>query len=88
MRKRVKLIVGAADLPKKICHHMVGEDHTPIHRMSVGAVIMVIGVSIAKVDASGMYHVFHYAFDVVGYVLHGLGTVPFINSLIQDEHRE
>ena len=64
--------------------HKVMHLHIPfiakrVHRnhveMSVGAVVMSVGVVIAKAAPHGA--VLHIAFDVIGYSIHGIGLIPF-----------
>jgi hypothetical protein len=88
MRVKILRVVRVADIPKKVCNNLIGEHHTSIHRMTAGAVIMVVGVTIAKLEPSGMFHILHYTCDIVGYALHGLGTVPFIDALLKGNENE
>lgn len=71
-----------ANLPREVCLHLIGPQHKPHHRMIAGAVIMVAGVLIAK--SAEHFHAFpaHVALDLVGYMIHGLGAVPYIEWLL------
>lgn len=82
----VHRIVQVVNLPRYICRHMVGEQHSCAHRMGVGVVVMTAGVGIAMFGG----HVIpgavgHFMCDAIGYLVHGLGAVPFIEWLIADE---
>lgn len=71
------------NLPREVCHHLIGKDHTPRHRMIAGAGIMAVGVTLAQV-VSELVHFpgAHFIFDMVGYGVHGLGLVPFIEHAL------
>lgn len=75
--------VRTFNLIAHLCHAALGPDHHPAVRYSAGAGIMCIGVAIAKFG--GQIHVFHIHFfaDLVGYGVHGLGLVPFIEKVIE-----
>jgi len=64
--------------PKFICDHLVGKNHTPIHRMAFGSVTILIGVLIAKSGGEGITHILT---DCVGYFIHGVGSMPFLEFL-------
>lgn len=72
------------DLPRALCHHAVGKDHTHTHRMVAGMFIMAGGVGIAK--AANLFDgaFMHYSLDMVGYAIHGLGALPYIEYLIEE----
>lgn len=73
------------NLPRVVCDHLLGKDnHTPVHRMTVGAIVMVFGVGVSLAGAETHLFVLHYSGDIVGYALHGLGLVPFIERLAND----
>lgn len=72
------------DLPRAICHHAIGRDHTLSHRMVAGGVIMAIGVSIAQAAGYFEMHLMHYVLDLCGYAVHGLGCVPYIEYLLEE----
>jgi len=78
------------DLPRHLCQHAVGKHHTLGHRLIAGSIIMVAGVSTAKagVLVPMAPHLFHFSLDVVGYALHGLGCIPFIEYLMEEENNE
>lgn len=74
------------NLPRVALRHMTGKDHSPAHHMIAGGGIMVIGVMVAK---SAIFlpdlFVIHIGVDLVGYLIHGIGAVPFIEHLINNE---
>lgn len=77
-KKKAKLII--AQPVAKMCDHLMGKKHTHKHRMQFGFVIMVIGVTIAKVGAEIHFVVVHIFFDLAGYAIHALGWTPFIDA--------
>ena len=71
------------DLARMICNHLVGDSHTKVHRFSAGVIIMAVGVTVTKVVLmveSGFIHAFG---DLIGYAIHGIGAIPFVEHLIQ-----
>lgn len=69
-----------ANVPRHICDHLIGKDHSTHHRMGAGLVVMGIGVSIAKIHSS--FEIVRFLCDMSGYLVHGLGCTPFIDSLV------
>lgn len=82
---KVERLAAALHLPKHICNHLIGHDHSKGHRMVAGVVVMGIGVAIAK--SGGEIHLFmiHYVADMVGYLVHGIGCLPFVEHLLDEE---
>lgn len=74
-----KALFTNLNVSKTICNHLIEEKHSHCHRMVVGAIIMVIGVSISKIAVS--ITVLHFFLDGVGYAIHGIGLIPFIDTL-------
>lgn len=73
------------NLPRAICRSLIGRTHQPHHRMAVGVVIMATGVVIAQGSHLVELFIFRAAFDLVGYGVHGLGAVPFLEWLLEDD---
>lgn len=63
------------DVPRIVCVHLIGENHSPRHRMGVGTILMAFGVIISRLTA----HIYVLSFfgEVIGYLIHGIGTIPF-----------
>lgn len=81
--KTVKCVMWATlHAPRTICDHVVGEHHTRGHRMFVGTIIIMCGVIIAKIGVfiPGGF-VIHLATDAIGYLIHGIGAIPFVESV-------
>lgn len=64
-----------------ISDHLFDGKHSTRHRMAVGAIVMVFGVVVSKSGFGFAHAVAHYAADIIGYAIHGLGAVPFIERL-------
>lgn len=77
--KKAKSILEKANIPKIICVHLLGEEHTVHHRMGVGVITMAIGVVVAK-STSGIYIV-QFVGELLGYLIHGIGSIPFVEWL-------
>lgn len=78
-KDRAKSILDKANIPKIICVHLIGEEHSVHHRMGVGVITMAIGVVIAK-TTSGIY-VIQFIGELLGYLIHGIGSIPFVEWL-------
>lgn len=72
-------ILEAVNLPKMISGHLFGERHTEKHRMYVGVLVIFAGVAISKFPLGGF--IVHYLCDAVGYGVHGVGLIPFVDAL-------
>jgi hypothetical protein len=87
--EKILHIVECINLPKTVCNHLAGENHTLGHRLIVGTVVMFAGGMIAHFGpillhgshgfVGGMLHV---AVDVFGYGIHGLGLVPYAEYVL------
>jgi hypothetical protein len=65
-----------------LCEHAFGEDHTPAHRMGAGLVIMAVGVTTAHGLAVLPFVVAPEVGELLGYLVHGIGTVPFVEAVL------
>lgn len=79
---RVLVAVRNLNVPRHLCAHALGENHTIPHRMCVGLVIMVCGVMIAKAAHVFEYYALQVVVDTLGYSVHGLGLTPFLEHLL------
>lgn len=68
------------DVSRIICIHLLGETHTIHHRMGVGLVMMTFGVLVSEFT-KGLY-IIHIMGDLIGYGIHGIGTIPFGEALV------
>lgn len=74
-------ILYYANIPYHIANHVVGENHTQVHRRIFGLAIMFIGVGMAHVSAHISSIIISICGDLVGYSLHGTGLIPFLHDL-------
>lgn len=81
----MKRVLHICNVPRIICHRLIGGHHTPGHRMAVGLVIMIGGVAVAKSAHAAEYVIIQGGLDLLGYAIHGLGAVPFIEWLLEEE---
>lgn len=77
--RKGKELLERVNVPKLICLHLIGEKHTAHHRMSVGLIIMGVGVAICKMTSS--FYIISYIGEGIGYLIHGIGTIPFVEHL-------
>lgn len=74
-----KEFIERINIPKIVCIHLIGENHTSKHRMAVGAIVMGFGVVISKITAN--LYILSFCGDVIGYLIHGIGSIPFVEHL-------
>lgn len=70
------------DLPHALCLWLIGEEHHIAHRMVAGFCIMAVGVGVAKSAHAAPHIIVQGGLDLMGYFIHGLGAVPFIEWFI------
>ena len=83
--KQVRKIIRILNLPRVLCQRLLGEEHPLSYRFAAGFSVMAVGVAIAKVGGGIHAYGLHYAADLIGYAVHGLGAVPMIEWLIREE---
>lgn len=71
-------------ISSEMCNHLIGKKHPVSHRMTVGVVLITIGVIITKIALlfEGVY--VHAIADGLGYLIHGIGSVPIIQYIIDE----
>jgi hypothetical protein len=84
-QKPVSLLVVPASF---ICEHLFGKNHTHGHRIIVGVVIMLVGVTISKGAMMFEGIIVHYLMDAVGYGIHGIGLAPTLEYIIATKLEE
>ncbi len=87
MKKAGTKAISYVNVPRIACDHLIGEHHSKYHRMGAGVIIMAIGVIISKQFAD--IHIFfvHYILDGFGYLIHGIGTIPFAEALTENQRK-
>lgn len=63
--------------------HLCGDKFSNTHKFSAGTVIMMVGVVVAKSAVYFELHIIHIVFDMAGYLLHGIGAIPFAEHVIK-----
>lgn len=71
---------------KFVWNHLLNRKHSYTHRVITGSIIMLIGVLIAKHVSHLPY--MHYIADMVGYAVHGVGAIPFVDKLVEVSQTE
>lgn len=71
-------ILERVNIPRIICVHLLGDHHTVWHRMGAGVIVMSVGVLMSKVSEG--YYIVHFVCDMFGYLVHGIGTIPFVEA--------
>lgn len=85
-KKVIDQTLHALNVPKHICNHLIGKEHSSNHRMIMGVFVMAVGVGVAKIPVT--FEAFRFVCDMSGYLIHGLGCVPFIDNLINSINKE
>jgi len=77
-------------LPQKLCIGLLGHNHPIHHRLMAGGTVMVVGVTIAHTVAMVVPQVHTVVFigDLVGYLIHGIGAIPFIEWFMEEEEED
>lgn len=73
----MKTVLHAVNLPRVIAKALIGKEHTQGHRIIAGIFVMSVGVLISHVEVA------HAIFETVGFAIHGLGLVPFVDWLVE-----
>ncbi len=82
-KKKITLL-PRINLAKKLADHLVGKNHKQGHRYLFGVLIMFVGVSISKYSAETEYFLLHIGGDALGYLIHGIGAIPFVEGFISE----
>ena len=69
------------NLSERIYTHLLGENHTHVHRKITGVFIMVFGVGLVKFTYMFPFEIIHFVGDGVGYLIHGIGCLPFVENI-------
>jgi hypothetical protein len=72
------------NIVRPICSNLVGKNHEFHHRALVGVCIMIFGVIIAKTVGHNEQEIIAILGDTLGYGLHGMGLIPFVEALVED----
>lgn len=80
MKKVISYTYSNLNIPRKICNHIIGKEHKEHHRITVGLVVMIVGVVIAKAPISGVF-VVHVILETGGFLLHCIGAIPIVQRI-------
>lgn len=69
------------DVPKAVRSHLLGKNHSPRHKFTFGALIMLFGVGLVKLATGIDSLILHVIADVIGYGLHGIGLIPIAKAV-------
>lgn len=73
------LLFEKLNVSKRIANHLIGEEHTPAHRITVGGVIALCGMIIIKSVHEPMLLSFFSEF--FGVTLHAIGAIPLLETI-------
>lgn len=79
-----KVKIKIKDPSKYICENLIGENHTKTHHMIAGGMIAIFGVGIVKVSMWVPFEPVHFAGELIGYVIHGIGSIPFVDHIVKE----
>lgn len=82
MSKVATVLKKANVVTYMICDQLIGINHTHIHRCAVGAVFMTVGVVIGQGSAGVGVPFVHSVGEGVGYLIHGIGTIPYAEGMV------
>lgn len=80
--RRINIVIKKINPTRPICNALFDKEHSHRHRMLVGAIVMGVGVVIAKSAGHHELQLIAYVGDVIGYGVHGLGLTPYIEYII------
>lgn len=80
MKKVNSFVYNNLNLPKKVCNHIIGQEHSQRHRIIAGSGMMVVGVVIAQVPVINTFTV-HIISETVGFLLHCIGAIPIVQYI-------
>jgi hypothetical protein len=73
------------NVPRIVVQSAFGQHHTRKHRLAAGLIIMAFGVMIAKTGGDVHVYGLHYVFDGLGYLVHAIGGIPFLELFESEE---
>jgi hypothetical protein len=82
-RTRKLNFLNKLNISEKICDHLIGQNHTVIHRITVGFLICCAGVGITEIPHFEIA-LLHKFYDIVGYIVHGIGGIPIIKYFFKE----
>lgn len=83
-RKPLPKWLDNLNVSRAIATHVLGSNHTHAHRIAIGTGVAFTGVVIAH-SAAELIWIISIPLDFLGYALHGIGLIPFIDHISSDE---
>jgi hypothetical protein len=80
--QNMKLTRDSFNIPKVICNHLVGKNHSKLHRHIVGIIFIALGVVIADLFERGIAHSIT---ECLGGIVQGVGTIPLLEKITEGE---
>lgn len=77
-------ILGDLNVPRLVCIHLIGEKHTHIHHLIVGAFFIIIGLVVMEGAHSIQYALISRGFEGVSNVVQAVGATPIIEAVIRN----
>ncbi len=70
------------NLTKNVANHLIGSQHTHIHRKLMGIAIIMIGI-VLKLTLTNLFssEIISYLSEIISNTFHGIGLLPFIMAL-------
>lgn len=78
-------MIKVINVPSRVAHAAFGHTATRKHRMAAGLVVMAVGVTVAKLGSEVHAFHLHFFFDGVGYLIHAIGGIPFLELFERKE---
>lgn len=77
------IVVRKVNVITPVAKTLFGPKHKFQHRACIGVIVMAFGVTIAKTAGHMEPLALAVIGDMIGYGVHGLGLVPFLEKLIE-----
>lgn len=71
------------DICKKICNHLIGDNHTDHHKLIIGTLVIILGILIDQFFQIFEYRIIHYFGSITVCLVHGIGAVPYVEMLLK-----
>ncbi len=81
---KASTIIRKVDISRYMANHIVGNNHTQIHRRISGFIVMVFGVVLTQLGGATSYLIIHISADIIGWGFHAVGLIPFIKNMESD----
>ena len=77
----VKKVVHTLNVPRIVCNHIYGKEHTLQHRLIAGVLLVAFGAALTKfhVDLQAVT----VAIETLAALAQGAGTTPLVEMLIK-----